>query len=133
MKSYIHLIRHGITEGNLKSWYYGREDLPLSEIGIKTIEDLATKGGYPKADETAFYTTGLTRTEQTFKLIYGEAQHKQIPLLQEMDFGEFECKTYEELKDHPGFIAWVDDSIGDVAFPGGESKWICRENSQRLE
>lgn len=122
MKSCIHLIRHGITEGNQKQWYYGEADLPLAPEGLEQIAGLAAAGLYPKVPEGDFYTTGLTRTEQTFKLIYGDTPHKQIVDLHEMNFGDYECKSYEELKSVPGFTAWVEDQTGDIAFPGGESK-----------
>ena len=31
------LIRHGLTEGNLKRLYYGSTDLPLTEAGIAAL------------------------------------------------------------------------------------------------
>ncbi|MBQ1471194.1 MAG: histidine phosphatase family protein, partial [Eubacterium sp.] len=31
MESKLILIRHGITEGNLKRWFYGAVDIPLTE------------------------------------------------------------------------------------------------------
>ena len=35
MISRIHFIRHGITQGIKNKWFYGREDLPLVDEGIK--------------------------------------------------------------------------------------------------
>ena len=44
MKSYtIHLIRHGITEGNLLGQYIGRTDSPLAAEGIRALQDLKEK------------------------------------------------------------------------------------------
>ena len=40
MKSYIHFIRHGITEGNQKGWYYGSLDIPLTEEGVAALKTL---------------------------------------------------------------------------------------------
>lgn len=122
MESYIHLIRHGITEGNLKKWYYGSADIPLAEKGVEAIAENKKQGLYPDAKDADFYTSGLLRTEQTFKLIFGEKPHKSIANLQEMNFGEYECKTYDELKDVEGFTTWAYDLSGDVHFPGGDSK-----------
>lgn len=121
MKSQIHLIRHGITEGNQRRLYYGATDLPLSQEGIEQIARLVKEGVYPTADESDFYTTGLRRTEQTLALIYGETRHEQICQLKEMSFGEFEMKSYEELKEVPEYIQWISDESGRVESPGGES------------
>ena len=38
-----------------------------------------------------------------------------------MDFGDFEGKTYGELKDDPAYRTWL-DSGGETACPNGESK-----------
>ncbi len=40
--------------------------------------------------------------------------------LREMDFGAFENKNYEDLKDEPVYQAWI-DAGGHFAFPGGEN------------
>ena len=31
------LIRHGLTEGNVRRWYYGALDLPLCETGKSAL------------------------------------------------------------------------------------------------
>ena len=42
MKSYtIHLIRHGISQGNLLGQYIGVTDSPLSEEGKEQLKQLA--------------------------------------------------------------------------------------------
>lgn len=121
MKSQIHLIRHGITEGNQKRYYYGAADIPLAPEGVEKLQELVKKDFYPKADSADFYTTGKQRTEQTLRLIYGEREHGQIPELTEMNFGEFEMKSYEELKGLPEYQAWIGDQTGNAAPPEGES------------
>lgn len=57
--------------------------------------------------------------------------------LEETDFGEFEYKNYEELKNDPAYQAWI-DSGGMLAFPGGESgkdfrKRCCRAFEECIE
>ena len=37
MESRIILIRHGITEGNKKRWFYGAADIPLSQEGREEL------------------------------------------------------------------------------------------------
>jgi len=40
------LIRHGLTEGNVRRWYYGALDLPLCETGKSALREAAA-GGLP--------------------------------------------------------------------------------------
>lgn len=121
MKSQIHLIRHGITEGNQRRLYYGAADIPLAEEGVQRLKELVKEGIYPQAEEGDFYTSGLRRTEQTLALIYGEREHETIPQLREMEFGDFEMKSYEDLKEVPEYVEWISDKSGNAASPGGES------------
>jgi len=121
MISKIHFIRHGITEGNAKRWYYGATDIPLLEEGIEALAKLRDSGIYPSADDAVCYTSGMIRTEQTFKTIYGDIPHGTLPLFREMNFGEWECRTFESLKSEPLFDAWVNDTTGTIAYPGGDS------------
>lgn len=123
MVSRIYLIRHGITEGNQKRWFYGKADLPLAEVGRETLKDLAARGIYPHIPEDAdCYTTGLLRTEQTFQIIFGERPRKVIHNMREMEFGDYECQTYDQLKDYELFDQWCYDQSGDAKLPGGESR-----------
>ncbi len=119
MKSYIHFIRHGITEGNLKRWYYGSMDIPLAEEGLAAINELKAQAIYPPLKEAKCYTSGLIRTEQTLQAIYGDVPHETMPLLREMNFGAWEGKTFEELKSEKEFDAWVNTADGSFTFPGG--------------
>ncbi|MEG0918743.1 MAG: histidine phosphatase family protein [Anaerovoracaceae bacterium] len=117
----INLIRHGITEGNKKKWYYGSSDIPLEPEGIEEIKNFVKDGIYPKPDGQKLYTSGLLRTEQTFELIFGELEHKAEPGFREYNFGEFERMSYEELKKVPNYIKWIEDTEGNYVIKGGES------------
>lgn len=44
MISRIYLIRHGITEGNQKKWFYGAADIPLAEEGLQDFRRPCGKG-----------------------------------------------------------------------------------------
>ena len=44
----------------------------------------------------------------------------RLPSLAELDFGSFEGKNYEQLKEDPAYRRWI-DSAGMTAPPGGES------------
>lgn len=115
------LIRHGLTEGNLKRLYYGSTDLPLTEAGIQALR--ATPPAVPEAQH--YCTSGMLRAEQTFRVLFGDRPHDIIPALREVDFGHFEMRSYEELKDNPEFQRWCEAGGEDAVCPGGESGTIA--------
>ncbi|MCL2704242.1 MAG: histidine phosphatase family protein [Defluviitaleaceae bacterium] len=118
----IHLIRHGKTLANEKRLYCGSTDLPLSENGRVEIIRLKEQGVYPSAD--MLFTSGLLRAEQTLEIIYGYVESMVIPQITEFDFGLFEMKSYEELKEDADYQAWITDLTGDVKCPDGDSKMM---------
>lgn len=130
MKSCIHFIRHGITQGILNRWYYGWEDMPLVEEGIKEIDGYIREGIYPSCDGADMYSSGMIRANQTLEQIYGKVPYREMELLKEMNFGEWECKTFDELKDMEGFDQWMSTTDGSFRFPGGES---AKDFYQRTE
>ena len=121
MKSKIVLIRHGITEGNEMHMYYGSTDVSLSERGKHLLEKQRDEGLYPISETAQFYTTGMLRTEQTPRIVYGDREHGVIEDLKELDFGEFEMHTYEELNSVPEYQKWITAEDSGKAPPGGES------------
>lgn len=121
MKSKIVLIRHGITTGNVRRLYYGATDVPLADKGEKQLEELRDDGLYPINDSAQFFTTGMLRTEQTLRIIYGEREHEVIEDLKELDFGIFEMKCYEELEGNPDYEEWISAKDEAMPPPNGES------------
>ena len=50
MKTYkIHLIRHGLTQGNLDGQYVGHRDIPVCEQGILSLRQMKEEMTYPDA------------------------------------------------------------------------------------
>lgn len=121
MKSTISLIRHGITEGNVRRLYYGATNVPLAQEGIDELKRLAAEGIYPDPANAQFFTTGMGRTQQTLELIYGDRPHEIIKDLREINFGMFEMKSYEELMAYEEYREWIAALDIDKAPPGGES------------
>ena len=122
MKSKICLIRHGITEGNKRKLYYGHSDIDLAPEGVEALKKQAAEGLYPDGEGADFYTTDLKRTHQTLKLIYGERDFTPLSSLKEINFGDFEMKTYQELKEIKEYQDWLRDPQDDtLAPPNGES------------
>lgn len=119
MKSYyIYLIRNGITEENRDGMYIGHTDVPLSEDGEKQLADMAEKYEYPEPE--VVFSSPLKRCTETARLIYPDTEPIIMNDLIEYNFGEFEGKTAQELKEHPVFPKWLAGEK-DVEPPFGES------------
>lgn len=112
------LIRHGITHGNKYGLYYGATDLPLLEEGIDELRARQKTHSYPTAPR--YYTSPLQRTQQTLRELYGEVPFTVVDDLREMNFGVFEMRTVEDLRQDPAFVAWNRD-MAHSRCPGGES------------
>ena len=117
----IHLIRHGKTLANEMRLYCGRTDLPLSESGLAELMIYKSRDIYPTG-AGCFFTSGLRRAEQTLDVLYGNVSRITVPNITEYDFGLFEMKSYDELKEQEDYLAWITDESGAVSCPGGESK-----------
>lgn len=113
----IYLIRHGRTLANERHIYCGQSDLPITEESAAEITE--SKSIYPSAKE--YYTSGMTRTEQTFRCIYGDLPHTAVPQLKEIHFGDFELRSYDELKDTPTYQEWISGDNHKNICPNGES------------
>ena len=116
----IVLIRHGLTKNNVEKRYCGKKNNDdLLEEGILALIKNIVDGLYPAADMV--FSSSQLRTTNTAKVIYPNIQSIVVDEFDETDFGEFEGKNYEELKDNPAYQKWI-DSNGEDAFPNGESK-----------
>ena len=118
MRTYkLHLIRHGMTEGNAQGQYVGRTDLKITTNGIIELEKLRDEGIYPKCD--LIFSSPLSRAVDTAKIIYPEKEVLINKNFEEIDFGEFEGKTPEDLKDRQDYADWLAGKL--PAAPGGEN------------
>ncbi len=122
------LIRHGLTEALKKKLYYGATDVPVSEEGFEMLRKLRKTHVYPKAE--CYYTSGMLRAEQTFELLFGDIPHTAVPGLSEMNFGDFEMKSYEELKHDEAYQRWISGDNMTNFCPNGESYFSF---AQRVE
>lgn len=113
----IILIRHLPTPGNEKHQYIGTTDENLSRGAVERFRQ--ENRIYPQAEY--IIASPMKRCLETAQLIYPNREIRVEPGLRECAFGEFEGKTYEELKNHPAYVMWL-ESGGMTAFPGGESQ-----------
>lgn len=114
--SVVYLIRHGLTEANERHLYCGSTDLPLSSAGRAALT-----GKRYEVYDARFITSGMRRTEETLALLFGSVPHESDPEFREIDFGAFEMKSYNELKEDPAYIAWITGDNERNVPPGGES------------
>lgn len=117
----IYLIRHGETISNKEGRYLGITDVSLSEAGKEKILKKVKEGYYPEYKNQIIYTSGLSRTKETLELIYGEVPFIEEPRFNESNFGIFENKTYEELKENTDYRKWISGDYQANICPGGES------------
>ncbi|MCD8231303.1 MAG: histidine phosphatase family protein [Clostridiales bacterium] len=144
----ILLVRHGMTADNREGRYIGRTDEPLLPEFCEILRRSKYRSFYPEI----VYSSPLLRCRQTAEILFfdGAAEEKTelakpnlresdeksfgrlviSENLREMDFGDFENKNYEELKDEPIYQEWI-NAGGQFAFPGGEEpdafRRRCRE------
>lgn len=115
------LLRHGRTAANDAHLYCGSTDLPLSDSGRRALIELRERGIYAGLTDFCAYTTGMRRTEETFCILFGNTPHGVLPAFREIDFGDFEMRSYDQMKSEPAYQQWIADSSGDAAPPHGES------------
>lgn len=123
------LIRHGETEGSRRDLYYGAADIPVLPESLKALEEKAKAGVYPTAGH--YCISGMLRTVQTLRALYGDVPYTVLPGLREMDFGDFEMRAYTgDLENDPAFRTWCEDAEHNVC-PHGESVPQVLERSLR--
>jgi len=112
----IYLIRHGKTKANEKHLYCGSTDLPLSDAGKEELH-----GVHYAIKNVRFITSGMKRTNETLRILFGEVPYEVEPRFREVDFGIFEMQSFEQLKDTPEYQAWLTGDNDANIPPQGES------------
>ena len=112
----LYLIRHGRTIANEQHLYCGSTDLPLSEAGAAELQSR-----HYHISGARFLTSGMLRTEQTLEILFGSVPHGQDTRFREVNFGIFEMKSYEMLKDTPDYQKWLAGDNEKNVPPEGES------------
>ncbi|MFQ3788400.1 histidine phosphatase family protein [Halomonas sp. A29] len=126
------VVRHGLTQWNRERRYQGQRDIPLLLPDALPGLDRLRKTLETFEFDTA-HCSDLTRCRQTLAHVL-EGRETAWPTcfdarLRELDFGDYEGCTYDELESWPAYRAWI-DSVGEHAPPGGES---TADLGQRLD
>ena len=114
--STLYLIRHGRTPANDAHLYCGSTDISLSPAGIEELKTL-----HYEIHPQRILTSGMKRTEETLKILLGEVPHEADPEFREIDFGIFEMKSYDQLKEDPQYLKWISGDNDANVPPQGES------------
>ena len=114
----IIFIRHGKTNGNIEKRYIGSQDITLCDIGIAEIEHKVQQNIYPDID--VLVSSPMQRCLQTAKIIYPDKEIHIVNELHECNFGDFEGKTYEDLRTDVNFQNMITQK-GKASFPNGEN------------
>jgi alpha-ribazole phosphatase len=116
------LIRHGEPEAEARGRCYGTLDVGLSDEGLRQADRLAR--ALAQNGLAAIYTSPRRRALQTASAL--ARVHGLAPVVDErlceIDFGDFEGRTYEEIeREHPElFRRWMETPT-EIEFPNGES------------
>jgi len=113
----IHLLRTGGTGDSPQRRFVGRQNLPLSDNGREALNKLREELYYPNVEKV--YSSPLLRCIQTAEILYPGCQPQITDGLKDMNLGEFEGKTFDELKTRQVFQSWLSDSLNNTP-PGGE-------------
>jgi probable phosphoglycerate mutase len=119
------LVRHGATALTAQRRYSGRGDVPLSDAGLAQARATATRVKALAPSAAAVVTSPLVRCTRTAEVIaatLGAGVPVEVePDLVECDFGEWEGKTFTEVRAQwpDEMDAWLGST--EEAPPGGES------------
>ncbi|WP_235540724.1 histidine phosphatase family protein [Paenibacillus sp. Root52] len=113
-------IRHGTTLWNQEKRYLGHTDIGLLPEAKRELAPLREQ--LQSLCWSKLYSSDLLRCQQTLTSI-APLQREQAHLdarLREIDFGEWEGKTYDQLQHIQQYRDWIDDPQ-NVTPPKGES------------
>lgn len=98
----VRLMRHAPTKENLEKRYIGWTDSSLADVSSLAVVD---------KDVTKVYGSDLLRCRETAAHYFPNATYMADKRFRESNFGEFEGRTYEDLKSDRRYCAWLDDPV----------------------
>lgn len=124
------LIRHTQVDRAYVGRCYGASDVGLSDTGHSQIAPLAME--LAAYQPVRVYHSGLQRTRLLAEDIADRAKCKLLedPRLREMNFGECEGKTWDEIYEIGVDIADLIHKPDVFSLPGGETTFAVRDRMQ---
>jgi len=114
----VYLVRHGVTAWNKEKRYLGHTDKGIirgEQSGLLKIKKELTNIYFDH-----IFTSDLRRCQESLELLDIPAQITVDARLRELDFGDWEGKTYDELKNQKTYQNWLDNWENGM-IPNGES------------
>jgi len=117
----LFLVRHGQTDWNLVRRFQGWSDIPLNAAGRQQANALAEHLSSQAFD--AVYSSQMRRAHETAEIIIARKIGIQTNTrLQEINFGDWEGMTYDEIKEkYPDALKTWENDVVQNAPPGGET------------
>jgi len=114
------LIRHGEPAEESRQRCYGSLDVGLSPAGCQQMARVA--GALASEPLAAIYTSPRTRAVESARAIANGRPITVIPEFREIDFGDFEGLTYDEiaLRYPVLYRQWMEHPT-EIQFPNGDS------------
>ena len=119
MVTKILLIRHGQTDGNARKQYCGLLDLGLNQDGRLQVEKLGRR--LRKDSVQKIYSSDRKRAIESARIIFKGRRVNKISGLREINFGIFEGKSHQEIRERHADIydRWMSDPYNNLV-PEGE-------------
>ena len=135
MKTFkLHLIRHGLTSGNLQGLYIGSgTDIPLCDEGRAQLKTLKKDFDYPVVP--LVFTSPMKRATETAEILFPGVRQIELDDLREMAFGKFEGRPVKELVHDEDFKKWITPGSGylpEGAEPTEQFHARCAESLLKL-
>jgi broad specificity phosphatase PhoE len=115
------LTRHGLTDRSVPEQHIGqRIDISINAAGRRQADALRRRLAPVKFDRVL--TSPLFRARETAEIVVPGARLEADPRLKEMDYGNWEGRTYEQVNELDGAYRREWERTPDtLACPGGES------------
>lgn len=115
------LVRHGQTEMNAQSLYFGKLNPPLNDLGINQAYEAKNK--LLNIDYDKIYSSPLERAKQTAEICnYLDKEIIYDSRLEEINFGIFEGLTFKEISEqYPNEVKEMEKNWKSFNYITGES------------
>ncbi|MDO8490603.1 MAG: histidine phosphatase family protein [Dehalococcoidia bacterium] len=125
------LVRHGQTEWNRVERFRGRADIELNQTGLEQARAAAER--LARSGASAVYSSPLKRALVTARTIAEPLglSARSEPALLDMDYGEWQGLTIEDVARQDALYATWITSPHLVKFPGGEGLEELRSRVMR--
>ena len=123
----IILIRHLESIANVRKCYAGWSDVSLTENGIKKGNELSLIYNKWNLDGFLFFSSSLNRARKSLEIMFPNKKYSPLDGLRETNFGIFEMKTYNELKNTSEYQKWISGDFVSNACPNGESYLMMKD------